>query len=451
MKKFLLISLILLSCAQCAFALNVVYPKKNSVVINAKSSFLIGNTNPKKGLTVNGVQVNVHPSGGFAYKIPLNVGKNTFTLVSGDEKLIYDITKPAPRNGGGGGAALITKEYDTLKYAEVTTENTPIRTTPVDAGINRIAHMQKGMPLVLDGEKGGFYSIILGSNKTGWISKNSVKLVDFGASLATMNGYDTLDTPEFKIYVFHLNKMTPFELVEGNPFTIKIFNVENQPENTYKLQIPIQKLYGYSGRFSGTDFVVKIRKNPPIDKTKPLKGIKITIDAGHGGSESGAIGCLGNLEKNTMLEFAKHLERELKHRGAIVFMTREDDSYVGLRDRVDFANDEDSVFLISLHGNALPDGLDPIANNGTEVYYYYNQAKPLADLVLSEITTQTGMNNHKVRQASFALVRNTNALSILIEIGFLINPSDNAKLVDKEFQKKTVGAIADGISNFLKN
>ena len=132
-------------------------------------------------------------------------------------------------------------------------------------------------------------------------------------------------------------------------------------------------------------------------------------------------------------------------------MTREDDSYVGLRDRVDFANDEDSVFLISLHGNALPDGLDPIANNGTEVYYYYNQAKPLADLVLSEITTQTGMNNHKVRQASFALVRNTNALSILIEIGFLINPSDNAKLVDKEFQKKTVSAIADGISNFLKN
>mgnify|MGYP004649782245 CR=1 FL=1 len=301
------------------------------------------------------------------------------------------------------------------------------------------------------GEKGGFYSVILGSNKTGWISKNSVKLVDFGASLATMNGFDTLDTPEFKIYVFHLNKMTPFELVEGNPFTIKIFNVENQPENTYKLQIPLQKLYGYSGRFSGTDFVVKIRKTPPIDKTKPLKGIKITIDAGHGGSESGAIGCLGNLEKNTMLEFAKHLERELKHRGAIVFMTREDDSYVGLRDRVDFANDEDSVFLISLHGNALPDDLDPIANNGTEVYYYYNQAKPLADLVLSEITTQTGMNNHKVRQASFALVRNTNALSILIEIGFLINPSDNAKLVDKEFQKKTVSAIADGISNFLKN
>ena len=60
------------------------------------------------------------------------------------------------------------------------------------------------------------------------------------------------------------------------------------------------------------------------------------------------------------------------------------------------------------------------------------------------------MNDHKVRQSSLALVRNTNALSILIELGYMINPSDNSKLVDKEFQKKAVKAIADGIESFLK-
>ena len=103
-----------------------------------------------------------------------------------------------------------------------------------------------------------------------------------------------------------------------------------------------------------------------------------------------------------------------------------------------------------LHGNSLPDGADPIANNGTEIYYYYNQAKPLADSILKEIVSQTGMNDHKVRQSSLALVRNTNALSILIELGYMINPSDNSKLVDKEFQKKAAKAIADGIESFLK-
>lgn len=448
MKK-VLITLILLMISQCVMALEVVYPKKNSVVINAKSTFFIGSADPDKPLTINGTKVDVHPSGGFAYMIPLNTGKNTFTLISGESQLIYDITRPVPHSPAVSSQPVF-KEYSSLKYASVVNENSPIRTTPVDAGINRVAHLQKGMPLVLDGEKGGFYSVVLGSNKTGWIAKNNVKIEDSGSSLAELKNYDCLDTDMYKIYVFHLNNMTPFELIEGNPFTVKLFNVENNPENTYTFQIPLSKLYGYSARFSGTDFILKLRKQPVLNKTHPLKGIKITVDAGHGGSESGAVGCLGNLEKNVMLSFAKYLEEELKHRGASVFMTRTDDSYVGLRERVDMANDEDSHILISLHGNALPDGADPIATKGTEIYYYYYQAKPLADAVLKEITFQTGMRYQGVRQASFALVRNTNALSILIEIGYLINPADNAKLINKEFQKKTATAIADGIEKFFK-
>lgn len=449
MKRFLMVCFVLM-VAQSAFALDIVYPKKNNVVINAKSSFIVGSANPKKELTINGIKVNVHPSGGFAYVVPLKVGKNSFTIISDGEKLIYDITKPAPGASANPAAPAALKEYEDLKYAQVVNENSPLRSTAVNSGINRIAHLQKDMPLVLDGEKGSFYRTILGSMKTGWIAKSDVKLIDSGASLAELKGYDTLDTPEFNIYVFHLNKMIPYELVEGSPFIVRLFNVENNPENTYELKVPQQRLYGYSARFSGTDFVVKIRKVPPVDKSHPLKGINITVDAGHGGNESGAIGCLGNLEKNTNLEFSRFLADELKRRGANVSMTRNDDSAVGLRERVEFANEEDSMILISLHGNSLPDGADPIANNGTEIYYYYNQAKPLADSILKEIVSQTGMNDHKVRQSSLALVRNTNALSILIELGYMINPSDNSKLVDKEFQKKAAKAIADGIESFLK-
>lgn len=450
MKKFL-IGLILLLCAQNAFALDVVYPKKNAIVINAKSTFFVGSANPKKTLTVNGTAVNVHPSGGFAYKIPLNTGKNTFTLISGDEKLIYDITRPASATPTPARLTSEPKEYDTLKYVSVIKDNSPLRSTPVDGGINRIAHLQKGMPLVIDGESNGFYSVILGSNKTGWIAKNQVKPETSGTSLATLNGSDCFDTNEFKICVFHLDAMTPFELAEGNPFSIKIFNVENNPENTYVKNIQTSKLYGYSGRFSGTDLIVKLRKKPLTDKSKPLKGIKIAVDAGHGGEESGASGCFGDLEKNVMLSFAKQLEAELKHRGAQVFMTRTDDSYVDLQKRVDMANEENSLVFISLHGNALSDEGNPEVTDGTEIYYYYNQAKPLAESILREICIKTGMKNRKTHQASFAVVRNTNALSILIETGYMINPSDNAKLIKKDFQKQTASAIADGLEFFFKN
>ena len=67
------------------------------------------------------------------------------------------------------------------------------------------------------------------------------------------------------------------------------------------------------------------------------------------------------------------------------------------------------------------------------------------------MTSQLGINNDKVHQRSFALVRNTNALSILIEIGYVINPQDNAKMREKNFQKATAKAIADGIEQFFKN
>ena len=82
-------------------------------------------------------------------------------------------------------------------------------------------------------------------------------------------------------------------------------------------------------------------------------------------------------------------------------------------------------------------------------YYYYNQSKSLADWIMNAMVNELGTNNHGVKQQSFAVVRNTNALSILIEIGYLINPSDNAKMLNKDYQKKAAKAIADGVENFF--
>ncbi len=455
MKKFIII-LILLLFAQTVYALDVVYPKKNVVTINAKSTFFIGSSDPKKKLTVNGKTVDIHKSGGFAYVVPLNVGVNNFNLKSGREKLNFTITRPETKTPAQTKPVPQFKEYEAMRYGIITEENTPLRATPVDAGINRISHLQKGMPVVIDGEKGNFYSIILGSNKTGWINKRNIKFTDNGSSLAELSGYDYIDTDEFFIFVFHLDKMTPFELVEGDTFQIKIYNVSDNPENTYIMNFPLvkspeqAKLSGYSARFSGTDFIVKIRKPVLVDNSKPLKGLKITIDAGHGGNENGAIGCLRDYEKDLNLAFAKQLEEELNRRGAKVFMTRKDDSALGLNERVEMANEEDSIIFISLHGNAVPDGYDPNAATGSSIFYYYKQAKPLADNIISEMTAKTGMKNDGVRQSSFAVVRNTNALSILIEIGYVINPADNAKMREKDFQKVTAKAIADGIEMYFK-
>lgn len=452
MKKWLLIfGLVFLGCE--SFAFNIVYPKKNDVVINAESTFFIGSSD--KPLKINGADVPIHPSGGFAYVVKLLDGQNTFVIQSEDEKQIFVVTKPKIQKGYVKSDNFVP--FSEKKYFYVTVENAPLRSSPVDSGINRIAHLQRNIELLSDGEKNGFYRIVLGNSLYGWISKANVKEYDnYEVTSAVLYGYEHVNSEDYNTFIFHLDKRIPFEIAEGQEeLLIKFYNVKDQENNTFTMKVPVndvtssRKIIGYSGEYQGNDFVLKIRKPIITNSWRPLHNIKIAIDAGHGGSEVGAIGCLGDKEKDLNLVFAKLLETELKKRGAKVIMTRSSDTYVGLKERVDIANANNANVLLSLHGNALPDGRDPNKNRGTSIYYYYNQAKPLADVIMNKVVSELGVPNDKVRQGSLALVRNTNALSLLIEISYLINPEDNANLTNPEFQKQYVKAVADGIEEYF--
>lgn len=452
MKKYILLLGLILSANSC-LAFNVVYPKSNETTINSNSTFFIGSSD--KPLKVNGQEVPLHKTGAFAYVVNLENGSNTFTLQTDDEKQVFVINKPIINTECN--LPLQFFKYPKIKSIYVTTENAPLRSTPIDAGINRISHLQRNIALQTDGEKGGFYRVLLGEKQYGWIAKTNVKqFSNFEITPASISGYDYVDNEEYFTFIFHLDKRVPFEIVEKDPFLIKFYNIKNEENGVYTMDLPLnemlngKKLLGYSGEYQGNDFVLKIRKPVQINPKKPLKNIKIAIDAGHGGNEFGAIGCLGNKEKDINLSIAKFLETDLKRRGAKVIMTRNDDSYIGLKNRVDIANQEDAVVFISIHCNALPDGADPNKNSGTSIYYYYNQAKPLADEIMNSVTNELGINNDKVRQGSLAVVRNTNALSLLIETSYIINPQDNVNLINIDFQKQYAKAITNALEDYFK-
>ena len=451
MKKIILLTGLLLFGCQ-VFAFNIVYPSKNDVIINAKSTFFVGSSD--KPLKINGQDVPLHPTGAFAYVVNLNTGANTFVIQSGDERQVFVITRPQIKQNVS--KTSVFTPYNEKKSSYVTTEDAPLRSTPVDGGINRIAHLQRNVELISDGEQSGFYRIVLGKNNFGWISKSNVKAFDnFSVTPAELFGYEYIDSKDFYTFIFHLDKKVPFEMVEGKNFLMKFYNVKNQPDETYVMKVPVndvlsgRKLLGYSGEYQNNDFILKIRKPIITHSWRPLHNIRIAIDAGHGGYENGATGCLGDKEKDINLSIAKYLEAELKKRGAKVIMTRNADNYVGLKDRVEIANYGNAVVFISIHGNALPDGLDPNKNRGTSIYYYYNQAKPLADLIMDTVVSEIGVPNDKVRQGSLAVVRNTNALSLLIEVSYLINPEDNANLINPDFQKQYAKAIADSLEKYF--
>ena len=145
------------------------------------------------------------------------------------------------------------------------------------------------------------------------------------------------------------------------------------------------------------------------------------------------------------------MKKELQKRGAKVVMTRENDIKLGLYNRVDIANNSNSLIFISIHANALPDTLNPLTHRGTSVYYYYPQSQKLAQSILNEVITSAKTENDGVKRGNFAVIRNTNALCVLVELAYLINPEDNALLLDENFRQKCAAAIANGIEKYLKN
>jgi len=436
------------------YALDIVYPKANPAQINATSTFFIGSADPCEVLKINDVEVKVSPLGAFAQMVPLNFGANNFKIMSGEDTLDFVINRAQPLavEQNAQTTTPVLTEYPPMTFS-VIKDNAPLRTTPIDGGINRLSHLPKDMPLLINGEKGAFYRVFLNSKLCGWILKSDVDQDYENDAQTPVLLKDVIVTQEreFNLYKFQLGAQVPFVIKEENGLTLQIFNVKGLQDNTYVLNFPIPKLIGYEGHYEGSDFILKIRKVQQINLDNPLRHVLIAVDAGHGGSEYGAIGCCADKEKDINLAIAKNLSAELKAREADVVMTRDYDMDVTLQDRVKLAQEKDATILVSIHANALPDGADPIKNRGTSVYYYHNQAKPLAESILTSMTTQLGTQNDKVRQGSLALVRPTASVSVLIEVAYIINPDDYALLLDKDFQANCAKAIADGIENYLKN
>ncbi len=451
MKKFfILILLFFCSCAR-VFALDIVYPKTNPVRINAKSTFFIGSTNPDSLLKINDRKVEVSPIGAFAQIVPLKFGKNYFKLVSGKSVINFTIVRPRRRAVYMSACKLI--EYPPVNFY-VIKDNTPLRWTPVNRGVNRMSHLPYSTNLLVNGEKGNFYRVCLNSKLSGWVAKSNVKQSQIIPKKTAIKNIRMYENKKFCFYELELDGKKPFVLKEKNGLTLQIFNIEEAEDGTFSLNIPVKKLVGYEAFYSEKNeekFILKIKKNPIISSKKALEDILIVVDAGHGGSEFGAIGCCGHKEKDINLAIAKNLQKELENRGAKVIMTREKDVQISLSERVKIAKEKEAMLLLSIHANALPDGKDPMKIRGTSVYYYHNQAEKLAENILNSMTEQLKTKNDKVRQSSLALVRPTSSVSVLIEIAYMINPYDYELLLDKNFQINCAKAIADGIEKYILN
>ena len=174
------------------------------------------------------------------------------------------------------------------------------------------------------------------------------------------------------------------------------------------------------------------------------------IDPGHGGPDVGATRN-GVYEKNITLSMSGYLGRILQQMGYAVVYTRTEDIDLDLEPRVQIAENSRASAFVSVHVNSLDANASQV--NGVETYYAPGASlgENLAELVHEQIIASTGANDRGVRSARFHVIVKTSMPAILVETGFITNPSEAARLVSSAYQERMAAAIAKGIDQFLRS
>jgi N-acetylmuramoyl-L-alanine amidase len=206
--------------------------------------------------------------------------------------------------------------------------------------------------------------------------------------------------------------------------------------------------YGYLVLWENNAIVLKLRGRPAIDVARPLAGLTIAVDPGH--PPIGATGPTGLYEAQATLPIGVWLKRILEERGATVVMTRTTDAPVALGDRPIIARRANVHAFVSIHLNALPDGVNPFLNPGTGTYFFRTHSEPLAREVQRGMVSQMGLKDLGVNYDNLAVVRGTWYPAVLCEGAFIMMPDQEAALRMPEFQERYARGVADGIENYFR-
>jgi N-acetylmuramoyl-L-alanine amidase len=227
---------------------------------------------------------------------------------------------------------------------------------------------------------------------------------------------------------------------------------------------------------------------PPLLDIPPAGGIRtIVVDAGHGGTEEGARGPTGTLEKNVTLGVARRLKAALEARlGVRVILTRDADTTVDLDERAALANNNKADLFLSLHANAsvrssalgaevfylsleeYGDQAQRVAKGETEALpvfgggtrdievilwemaqaRYIEQSAVLAQAIEGALRERVPMSPRAIQQAPFRVLVGANMPAVLVEMGFITNPEQEKQLITDAFQTSIVQALVDSIARY---
>lgn len=185
---------------------------------------------------------------------------------------------------------------------------------------------------------------------------------------------------------------------------------------------------------------------PVIPQFRSATGT-VVIDPGHGGRDPGATSYSGYYEKTVNLSIARKVASYLEGSGIRVIMTRNSDTFIELNERAEIANRANADLFVSIHCDSHPKS----SQNGYTLYVARSAswASKKTASAIEQAMGQTGLASIGIRSEDFRVLVRTTCPAVLVECGYLSNPSEAGLLNDSGFQDRTARAIANGIINSL--
>lgn len=184
---------------------------------------------------------------------------------------------------------------------------------------------------------------------------------------------------------------------------------------------------------------------PVFERIEP---VDIVLDAGHGGKNQGADSS-NVLEKTINLEIAQKVKKLLEASDYRIGMVREDDTFVSLEERAEYANERNAKIFISIHCNSSESG----EGDGIETYYSEQKTgadQDLAKILQEAVIAQTNAKDREAKSADYVVLTQTKMPSALVEVGFLSDTSERTLLQQEDYQEKLAQGIAEAVLTYLE-
>jgi N-acetylmuramoyl-L-alanine amidase len=492
----------------------VVYPAPNALIQSRDSNFIFGSVGDgRASLTINGAAVHVGPNGAYLAWLPVPPqDAPSYELIAAfgpdTARLSYPI-RLLPVPVAADSVSADSAQVDTIRADTVASGDSAKRLTAdsvrrltVDSAVAYVAlggtpdsaaadtdrviiarpvprgtykwFLLPGTVLRQTGRDGDFVRVRLDAALDVWVAAADATVLPLGTTdpVRVAGNARVVPGADYIDLVLPIGSRPAYAVEESNnDLVLTLYGVrattdiigyrQNDPmlrtvewvqETNDRARFTVhlrERPFGYLVMWDNGALVLRVRRPPAIDVQNPLRGLTIAVDPGH--PPIGATGPTGLWEPQATLWVGERLAAMLRARGANVVMTRTTMDPVALGDRPTMARRANAQLLVSIHLNALPDGINPFRAQGSGTYFFQAQAEPLARAVQRGLVARMQLPNLGVYYDNLALARPTWMPSILCEGAFLMMPDQEAGLRTPQFQEAYARGIADGIEEYFRD